>query len=41
MDTFDVGTAIIAVRTAAPRAFSVPVVREIASWQLLGAAYRT
>jgi drug/metabolite transporter (DMT)-like permease len=28
-------------RTAAPRAFSVPVVREIASWQILGAAYRT
>jgi drug/metabolite transporter (DMT)-like permease len=28
-------------RTAAPRAFSVPVVREIVSWQLLGAAYRT
>jgi hypothetical protein len=28
-------------RTAAPRAFSVPVVREIASWHLPGAAYRT
>ena len=28
-------------RTAAPRAFTVPVVREIASWQILGAAYRT
>jgi hypothetical protein len=28
-------------RTAAPRAFSVPVVREIATWQILGAAYRT
>jgi hypothetical protein len=28
-------------RTTAPRAFSVPVVREIASWQILGAAYRT
>jgi drug/metabolite transporter (DMT)-like permease len=28
-------------RTSAPRAFSVPVVREITSWQILGAAYRT
>ena len=28
-------------RTAAPRAFSVPVVREIVALQILGAAYRT
>ena len=28
-------------RTAAPRAFSVPVVREVAPLQLLGAAFRT